>query len=1270
MLPDRDPNIYKREEVLEEDSVETLNSKERSGKIPPEPIENGNLEKAASSEFPSDAGAWWIMLQTAMSIYNYAVLRDPVNNSVLDEFWSELSQSNTSNNLIEYIYNNINNQIFRPLPYDDLMEIIDYCGRQLSNVFANPRHSIIKVDKMVKPYRVKKTGTRTMEWLGKQPGKTIKEKLSGKDKMLTQINEYSFDIKENQVAMMLYKQLMKRVNDRINNGIAVKGYGDDKSVELKKMIKLKKALRDSNIKDAKAINHTVANNVLLGDKNYSIVWKAYLEMCKYDKNIFAKWNKALQIFVKSVFIAVCASISNYEEVQIIEEHINFSDDNKKIYKCIVGYDQEKPLYMTIELLEKELVISFFDINEFGNNKKIQYNLEFYGDSKCNLTEKRGYPVNIVICSRKTKTKLNILADLTGIKSIVDWCLDKVKENYGSILNFKQKINRRYNGTCTYDIISCGDYTTINEEIISSLGKSTAVLYKNSDNDFVVYEGKNNCIYPESKELISISDAVGDKLKTEALMLSLENISKMTDFSQDDYFIYTIPDALEEFSQKNLKQCVKAWFSRSFPVWRSVAALTEILEREKENIQSTNIFLSVDLMGEVASAGLLTIQEEAVVNGFVCNHYPPFPEKDSGEDITENTFLKNYLYKYFSNIGIKVDDGVVAKIVRSGIVSNVLKDRSAHNYTELINNQPRVIRIDFINSIVDYCIDKWLESFKKFWRDIKNLLPKESSIQFINILNDCIMDFVSIEDVRAIVEEENFLGIYCSVNSNINRGAYIYLDRLRNNKPTWTEYLPELSLEVIKNGNYTQLELIGSDVSFDVMGEDNEHIVEEKLILKAGEPEFRFPLKKKDISRTSSLIEAYITDKSFPLEHDVIVKLSVKYKYGYDNSFELTLRPEDSNETAFKEIVVEWANVSKEANCVNIWPPKTNLQPNENVLKEIEDTKSSLIKIEDSIVKHMVNYCGTQDKTIPINNTDKFLNKNIFKIRNIVLSDLPEAKEFIEWFLGMDLYKYLGQIAGIFESIDIPKEFYQNNASEDLSFLSGDCMQVMFSLGKYTPEAIQKYYVSHYKQCNEKSRMKAMVDMLLRNGENKEAINVLMDEIRSTSDEKSYTIKMYALVKELGKMCCFDSDLIYAFYEVDQIFVNDMVRFILQELKKMLSNCDRIGKKYIPSKKDRKRYLGYLESILAILRLRNPERTRGFELLAVGSEEAKRLSNTIRQLDEYMKHPHSNVRFKLTIEKPESLSRMSDLTYALDLYLLGDKRAASIEVVGVEEDEDD
>lgn len=91
--------------------------------------------------------------------------------------------------------------------------------------------------------------------------------------------------------------------------------------------------------------------------------------------------------------------------------------------------------------------------------------------------------------------------------------------------------------------------------------------------------------------------------------------------------------------------------------------------------------------------------------------------------------------------------------------------------------------------------------------------------------------------------------------------------------------------------------------------------------------------------------------------------------------------------------------------------------------------------------------------------------------------------------------------------------------------------------------------------------------------------------------------------------------------------------------------------------------------MTLLRLRDSDRAGLFSVLEVASDDSKRLARELRTLDDYMSKErpiNPAVRFKLN--KPESLSKMSDLCYALDLYLRGDKQAASIEVVGVDEDD--
>lgn len=70
------------------------------------------MEQLAASEDPTARGAWWIMLQTAESICNYASLRDPINNACIPEFWSQAAAG------VETV---LGQESARPLPYDDIL---------------------------------------------------------------------------------------------------------------------------------------------------------------------------------------------------------------------------------------------------------------------------------------------------------------------------------------------------------------------------------------------------------------------------------------------------------------------------------------------------------------------------------------------------------------------------------------------------------------------------------------------------------------------------------------------------------------------------------------------------------------------------------------------------------------------------------------------------------------------------------------------------------------------------------------------------------------------------------------------------------------------------------------------------------------------------------------------------------------------------------------------------------------------------------------------
>lgn len=1217
----------------------------------PKLTEVRKLELLASDQVPSLEGAWWIMLQTAESIYNLAVeeSRDPVNNAVLSEFWQDVS-----NAVAAYV----SPDSVRSLPYDDLMQLISYCGDQLQAVVKNPRHSIVKVDKMVRPNRVKNTGSKTMDWLGKQPGKTIKEKLSGKNKMLTQVNEYTYDIKENQVAMVLYKLLMKRISDRVNQGINVNGYdsGED-SPCINKMMRIKKKLRNTELVEVKHMYHTQANNVLLADKNYSVLWKAYLEMCKYDKKLLMKWENALQLYVQALYISLNAVVAACDEVKAIEDRINFTEETANNAKYILGCETENPLVFEIELLENRIVMKIYKPEIVGISAETpKKHFEFIVDNaklNAKLNAKRGCPLTISTKGNNLNGKIDVTADMSGIYAFVSYCIDLVQNEFGSEIHMSQNETEELEGTCTFDIASNGKYFAVDNEHKECFTSKRTAVYVNSFDEREIYKTSKDSDYSSADELIYVRDAINKDLRTEALKNVLEEISQNVTLNMDDYFIYTIPDALEEFSQKSLKQCVNSWFPRTLPVWRSVAALTGIITDEACGIQKDDAFLSVDLKGETATIGLLTVKFEPRVNTFVCNHYPPFPQYDSGDEITEDAFFANYLRKYGKSHRIEIDEDTILDIINEGKMYRLLHECTYISHTVVSDDKVTILKVEFDDNVLKKCTDEWLDNFEEFWKDIKRRLPMKG-IQYGNFLSDCMLQHISKDDIATIIAKKGlYKGTFVSSSKDVSEGAFVYKDRLRGDHlPTWTEYLPKLSLQVTREGRYEELELIDNEVSFDVMGECNEHPVPERMLLSAGIKEFRFPLKKEDISRNAAMIEAYVTDKSFPLEENITVELLVRYKYGFDNSYELILKPVDTKNSPFEQIVVEW-QTERKAPKIAKYPIYLELTNYDKVLKDINKVQYKLKSTLNTVERFLVNYDYDNVCRLDFARLGADMTNQIFRIRNIIIHDeILEVQKFIDDFYNSTLLIYLKEIADMIPNKNIPDDFFNNfSDSKDYEYLVCSTMQLIYSFGAKIPMDLQKYLLDNYETMDVVHKDNILLNMFFMNSENSRIMELILLESQKLK-------KMDPCIRELSSLCWFDSKMIYKLSEYPA-FVKGIIEYISNYLKgkakKGFINPNRM-------KNHQKRYLRYIEMILAILRLREDE---DFDMLKVDSRESRELARYIRTVDEAMQHPHSKI--KLKVNKPEALRNMSDVAYAVDMYLTGNEGVDSIEVISVESD---
>lgn len=288
------------------------------------------------------------------------------------------------------------------LLFDDVMQIVSYCNQALKRIVTFPNLAIVKEQKKVPIHKLKSTSTKTTEWLARKPGYSIAEKIQPDNKVLTKVTKFSADTVENQETMYLYNTLSPLVTLRTMNV-------DCKNCEKQSLCKenfkiaeefigLKSKIKKTEFNDVKVIKQNVANNKLLCDSNYSVVWKAQKQFDLFEKSLEQKWDNIFQRFSQMMFWFVASIIFSAENVKLFEEVGCYEDVDGKI-----GFVKEGNLIKEIKFLIQS--------NNEYNYSIVSLELT---DRQINLKEK-----NLITNRNTSKTELVdeqelVLCDLMGI----------------------------------------------------------------------------------------------------------------------------------------------------------------------------------------------------------------------------------------------------------------------------------------------------------------------------------------------------------------------------------------------------------------------------------------------------------------------------------------------------------------------------------------------------------------------------------------------------------------------------------------------------------------------------------------------------------------------------------------------------------------------------------------------------------------------------------------------------------------------------------------
>lgn len=542
---------------------------------------------------------------------------------------------------------------------DDVQVIYDYTLSHIESILEKPNQNIIKEQKLIAKEKVKQLEPKTFNWLANKPGISIKEKMAYVNKISSPVKRYTYNIKENQVVLAFYKDIARLLNSKISfyeNNADLFGQSNEELYALKsKLNKIKYKLRNE-FDEVVEKDYSTPNNALLGNKDYSAIWKSYVELKQANIDYTDSFDRYVKSF-KAMFITLL--LNKYD---FVEQSLSYDE----IDQCI--------LYKIEDEILKEIII------RDGFTIVIK---EYSLDGVAKETNETKYAINFIELETES---------LGGIPFKLVVNNEEIGEFTADNLGFKLA----FDDICKHLSLEIGDRTI--EEIhkvdldLLSLNSFDNRAYPLSkpitatfDKDF--YENKN--IYIANSAIIELND-----YKNPHFLPYLRLLSKKSNDFNKSTVIYDISDNYDEFSSAELRRNISSVFSKSYPVWRSIL-LGESLDN-KENVEYV-----VDMCG--SSKSVVVSRLERKNDRFV--HCGAVEAPIYLQNFNEYDFLSFYLSQYEREYNVLFPEEVKNSFIRSGALNKVLQkeqDNAVLVYGDSEHHEYFIIKFDK-NIFLDACL---------------------------------------------------------------------------------------------------------------------------------------------------------------------------------------------------------------------------------------------------------------------------------------------------------------------------------------------------------------------------------------------------------------------------------------------------------------------------------------------------------------------------------------------------------------------------------------
>ena len=293
--------------------------------IPPPVLPFDQLEQIAAREKPEVAGAWWVALQAAHHVIESAAERDMHTGESLPRPLSEVLKAVAD----------ATKTGTRPIPNDRLHRAAVLAFEPLRTILDHPRTRLLREHAPRPIHTIREMDTHSMAWLARLPGRTIREKLAGKQHALSVVRRFTPDTPENRVVKRVADLLVRRLDGRFAHAVA---YDEDSPCDTQQREALdfcRRFFRDEEFGLIPPSDMPRPNNALLSDRLYSRVWRTWMLLHGEEDALRAAWPHVEECFRTAAFWAIAGEIADRYDARVVEELAVPNAEMADSHKCCI-----------------------------------------------------------------------------------------------------------------------------------------------------------------------------------------------------------------------------------------------------------------------------------------------------------------------------------------------------------------------------------------------------------------------------------------------------------------------------------------------------------------------------------------------------------------------------------------------------------------------------------------------------------------------------------------------------------------------------------------------------------------------------------------------------------------------------------------------------------------------------------------------------------------------------------------------------------------------